>query len=100
MHNHYRRTTDISEEAKVRLPNGMVMKAEGVQGWLEVWMDRKLSFKHHIKTKTAAARSAFMTIARMANTEKVLSQKSLRQLYISCVTIGSDFGAEVWWKNQ
>lgn len=71
-------------EAKVKLPNGTVIEPG----------------ETHIKTKTAAAMRAFMTIARLANTEKGLSQKHLHQLYITCITTISDFGAEVWWKNQ
>lgn len=61
----------------------------------------KLGFKTHMKTKTAAAAiSAFMTIGRLVNTEKRLSQKHLQQLYITCIITVSDSGAEVWWKNQ
>lgn len=63
-------------------------------------MDRKLGFKPHIKTKTAATMRAYITIARLTNTEKGLSSEDLRQLYITCVTTVRDCGVEAWWKNQ
>lgn len=92
IHYHSRRTTDTSRKAAVRLPNCPTIQACEVHHWLGVWMDSKLSFKHHIKTKSAAAMRVFMTIFRLANTEEGLSQKSLRQLYVTRVTTVSYFG--------
>src|SRR5437588_10303502 len=41
-----------------------------------------------------------MALSRLGNTERGLSQSSLRQLYQSCITTVADFGAEVWWNQQ
>src|SRR6266852_379597 len=42
----------------------------------------------------------FMSILRLANTEKGLSQSALRQLYQSYMTTVADFGSEIWWNGQ
>jgi len=39
-------------------------------------------------------------ITRLLNSEWGLSAKAGRQLYMACITSISDYGAEVWWKNQ
>src|SRR5205085_1654197 len=72
----------------------------GVQRWLGFWLDRKLTWKHHIRTRTTSAIKVFMALSRLGNTERGLSQSALRQLYQSCITTVADFGAEVWWNQQ
>lgn len=82
------------------MPDGTLVEASDTLRWLGIWFDRKLSFKHHVKTKAASAMRAFLALARLGNTERGLSQTALRQLYQTCVTTISDFGAEVWWNGQ
>ena len=84
----------------VILPNGTCIEPSDVQRWLGFWFDRKLSWKHHIQTRTASAMRVFMALSRLGNTERGLSQSALRQLYQSCMTTVADFGAEVWWNQQ
>jgi len=82
------------------LPNGTLIEPSGVQRWLGFWLDRKLTWKHHIRTRTTSAIKVFMALSRLGNTERGLSQSALRQLYQSCITTVADFGAEVWWNQQ
>ena len=84
----------------VVLPNGTCIEPSDVQRWLGFWLDRKLSWKHHIQTRTASAMRVFMALSRLGNTERGLSQSALQQLYQSCITTVADFGAEVWWNQQ
>jgi ribonuclease HI len=84
----------------VVLPNGTCIKPSGVQRWLGFWLDRKLTWKFHIQTRTTSAMRVFMALSRLGNTERGLSQSALRQLYQSCITTVADFGAEVWWNQQ
>ena len=84
----------------VVLPNGTCIKPSDVQRWLGFWFDRKLSWKHHIQTRTASAMRVFMALSQLGNTERGLSQSALQQLYQSCITTIADFGAEVWWNQQ
>ena len=39
-------------------------------------------------------------MARLANTERGLSPRAIRQLYIACVTSVADYGSVIWWKGQ
>ena len=100
MHYTNSRNPDTSEETQVKLPNGTVITPSDVQRWLGIWLDRKLSWKDHIKRKATSAMRVFMSISRLANSEKGLSQSALRQLYQSCITTVADFGSEVWWNGQ
>jgi hypothetical protein len=51
MHYSSSRNPDTSEETYVKLPNGTVITPSDVQRWLGIWLDRKLSWKDHIKNK-------------------------------------------------
>ena len=68
--------------------------------WLGIWFDSGLTFKQHVATRTSQARSAFQRMARLANTERGLSPRAIRQLYIACVTSVADYGSVIWWKGQ
>ncbi|HKT21437.1 MAG TPA: hypothetical protein VJR06_02265, partial [Nitrososphaerales archaeon] len=88
------------------LPNGTQVEP-GTKGvspdvvrWIGIWFDRKMSFRHHVNLKAAAASRALGALSRLANTEAGLSPKAVRQLYITCIIPVSDFGAEVWWNGQ
>src|SRR5690606_29066197 len=52
------RSTAESDKQVITLPNGTVVKPSQVLRWLDVWLDRKLSFQHHIKTKLGSAERA------------------------------------------
>ena len=96
MHYYKARKKIQNPYVNVILPNGTCIEPSDVQRWLGFWFDRKLSWKHHIQTRTASAMRVFMALSRLANTERGLSQSALRQLYQSCITTVADFGAEVW----
>src|SRR3978361_578185 len=72
MHYTNSRKPDNSEETHVTLPNGTIITPSHVQRWLGIWLDRKLSWKEHIKRKSTSAMRDFMSISRLANTEKGL----------------------------
>src|SRR5215471_5579337 len=64
--------------------------------WLEIWFDRKLSFRTHVEKRVAAACRMFHSISKLANTEKDLSFQAMRQLYIACITSVADYEVPVW----
>jgi hypothetical protein len=76
------------------------VKPSGTQRWLRLWFDKKLTWKSHIRSKTASAMRVFMALSSLGNNEQGLSESALRQLYQSCITTVADFGAEVWWNQQ
>src|SRR5690606_10998467 len=67
------RSTAESNKKVIRLPNGTMVKPSVVLRWLGVWLDRKLSFQHHIKTKLGSAERAQAAMSRLTNTEKGLT---------------------------
>ena len=99
MHYYKARKKVQNPYVNVILPNGTCIEPSDVQRWLGFWFDNKLSWKHHIQTKTSSAMRVFMALSRLGNTERGLSHSALRQLYQSCITTVADFGKEVWW-NQ
>ena len=68
--------------------------------WLGVWLDPRLTFRRHIKEKTAAATRAYFALRRLANTQNGLTVAAMRLLYISAVIPILDYGAEVWFKGD
>jgi hypothetical protein len=58
-----------------------------------------LNFKAHIEKKVNSATSAFYGIQRLGNTQKGLSARAIRLLYVACVTSIADFGIQLWWKG-
>ena len=100
MHFYNTRKEITDPYVNIVLPNGTLIKPSSVQRWLGFWLDRKLTWKHHIRTRTTSAIKVFMALSRLGNTEQGLSQSALRQLYQSCIITVADFGAEVWWNQQ
>ncbi len=68
--------------------------------YLNVWFDKKLSFKTHVQKRIAAANRIFHSISKLANTERDLSFQVFRKLYIACIILVADYEVSVWWKNQ
>jgi hypothetical protein len=62
----------------VILPNGTRIEPSNVQRWLGFWLDRKLTWKFHIQTRTTSAMRVFMALSRLGNTERGLSHSALR----------------------
>ena len=101
MHFTLKQKEDTSDNAKITLPNGVIISPSSkVLQWLGVWFDRKLSFKHYVNTKVASAKCTLGCLQQLANTESGLHPAAVRQLYMACITPISDFGAEVWWTSQ
>ncbi|RDL32487.1 uncharacterized protein BP5553_08943 [Venustampulla echinocandica] len=69
-------------KAKLRLPDQTRIEPKQLVRWL------------------AQAKSAFLRLARLANTERGLSPAAIRQLYIACVTSIADYGSIIWWRGQ
>jgi hypothetical protein len=65
-----------------------------------MWLDRKLTFKTHVKKRYAAATRAFHSIRRLNNTSKGLSFQAVRQLYITCVKAVGAYKVPYWWDHS
>src|SRR5437588_1317200 len=100
MHFYNARKEIIDPSVNIVLPNSTLIEPSSVQRWLGFWLYRKLTWKHHIRTRTTSAIKVFMALWRLGNTKRGLSQSALTELYQSCITTIADFGAEVWWNQQ
>ena len=92
--------TPKSQALPIQLPNKELVYPKQLVRWLGIWFDSKLSFKEHINIRISQAKSAFLRLARLANTERGLSPTAIRQLYLACITSLSDFSSPTWWKGQ
>ena len=84
----------------IKLPNNTTIEPKPMVKWLGIYFDSALSFKHHVSTKVAKARSAFFRMSRLANTGRGLTPFALRQIYTACVMSIADYGTEIWWRGQ
>jgi ribonuclease HI len=88
--------TTITDSIEVE---SIAIEPKPVIRWLGIWFDSKLTFKAHIEKKVNSATAAFYNIQRLGNTQKGLSSKALRLLYVACVSSVSDYGVQLWWKG-
>jgi ribonuclease HI len=93
-------TEKVAKTTELKLPNGDIVKSQGVVKWLGIWFDANRTFKQHVATRVAQATATFHRLARLANSERGLSAYALRQLYLACVTSVADYGSVIWWKGQ
>ena len=100
IHFHFKRSFDLKNEAySVKIGNSIIQPKNLVK-WLGIWLDSKLTFKHHVEKKTVQALKILNQIERLSNTERGLSFQAMRQLYIACISSVADYGVPVWWNNQ
>lgn len=64
--------------------------------WLGFFLDRKLSFKHHINILLARGRHVITGIQCLGNTIHVLNAHHLRLLYKTCVIPVITYGCQLW----
>ena len=79
---------------------GEVVAPKSLVKWLGIWFDPKLSFKKHIEKRINLAMATFLGMQRLASTQKGLSFRAMRQLYIACVTTVADYGVPVWYRGN
>src|SRR6266536_5273569 len=53
-----------------------------------------------MEKKVAQAIRIFHQIKKLSNTERGLLFQAIRQLYIACITLITDYGVPIWWNNQ
>ena len=84
----------------IRLPNRTVIHPSECIRWLGIWFDRKLNFNTYVKQKKTSMLRAFNAIQNLSNTERGLTRGAMRQLCMSTVFSVSDYGSELWFRNQ
>lgn len=92
-----------SKKAKkytLNLPGDMNIAPKTLVKWLGIYFDPNLTFKEHVAIRTSQAKSAYLRMARLANSERGLTPFALRQLYLACVVSVADYGSIIWWRNQ
>ena len=80
-----------AKSTSLKLLNNELVKPKELVRWLGIWFDSNLSFKEHVNIRTSQAKSDFLRMSRLANTEKGLSPYALRQLYLACITSVADY---------
>ena len=79
---------------------GEVVAPKSLVKWLGIWFDPKLAFKKHVEKRVNLAMATFLGMQRLASTQKGLSFRAMRQLYIACVTTVADYGVPVWYRGN
>jgi hypothetical protein len=72
----------------------------GIMRWLGMFFNRKLTFKTHVQTMAARARSTTAGLRMLANIVRSLNIANVRILYKTVVLLVLTFGAEVWHTGQ
>ena len=63
-------------------------------------MNKKLNFKKHVQNRIASANRVLHSINRLQNSEWGLKSNAGRQIYQTCISSISDYGAEIWYNAQ
>lgn len=98
IHFHNKRKIDL-DQIKVILNNTGFTPKPMVK-WLEIYLDQKLLFHNHVKQKVNEATKIFYQIKRLSNIKRGLSFYAIRQLYIACITLITDYMVLIWWRGQ
>ncbi|EDN91104.1 hypothetical protein SS1G_00507 [Sclerotinia sclerotiorum 1980 UF-70] len=93
-------SSKLTKNYPIKLPNSEIIIPQSLIRWLGIWFDPSLKFNQHVNIRITQAKGAFHRMARLANIEKGLSPKALRQLYIACVTSIADYASVIWWRGQ
>ncbi|KAE8230792.1 hypothetical protein CF326_g4200 [Tilletia indica] len=67
--------------------------------WLGIWLNPALSWKHHVRTQAAKARSAVGCMRMLANTVRGPSALLLRRAYVACILTILLYASPVWWRG-
>ncbi|KAE8184492.1 hypothetical protein CF336_g7780, partial [Tilletia laevis] len=67
--------------------------------WLGIWLNPTLSWKHHVRTQSAKARSAVGCLRMLANTVRGPSALLLRRAYVACILTILLYASPVWWRG-
>lgn len=68
--------------------------------WLEVWFDRKLTFKCHVQEHTSKARGVAQHIHSLAHTINSPPAVLLQKVVIICVLPTALYSMEAWYKSR
>ncbi|CAK5263969.1 unnamed protein product [Mycena citricolor] len=101
---HYSRRKQDNIAPAIRLPNDdgrtTTITITPTIKWLGVYLDRKLSFNHHVKTLASRAMTKVNAMTMLSNTVRGLSQVHLRQLYKACVVPVMTYASAAWWTGK
>ena len=64
--------------------------------WLGFYLDRKLTFKHHVDILCAKAKNIISGLSCLGNTIAGMNQNHLRLLYKTCVIPVITYGSQLW----
>ena len=85
-------TTKQSITTTLTLPGGLVVTPKPIVKWLGIYFDGNLK---HVKIRSSQAKSAYLRIARLANSERGLTPYALRQLYLAYVVSIADYRSPI-----
>ena len=77
----YFKSQRIMSNNSIILSNETVLKFQNMIKWLNVWIDRKLTFKIHVEKRLIFAIKIFHSINQLQNFEWSLAFIITRQLY-------------------
>ncbi|KAH7559020.1 hypothetical protein BM1_03957 [Bipolaris maydis] len=77
-----------------------IVQSKELVRWLGVYFDCSLKFKHHSLIRNQQASAAFHRLSRLANSNKGLSPRAVRQLYLACITSVANYSCQIFWREQ
>ncbi|QRW18463.1 ribonuclease H-like protein [Rhizoctonia solani] len=73
---------------------------QGCIRWLGFYLDRKLTFKEHISNSANKAKAIIAGLGMLANTQRGLTIKHARILYLTCVIPILTYGSPLWFLGR
>ena len=93
-------SSNTSSIDTVKLSNTTILKSKLNVRTLNIFIDRKLSFKNHAQNRIASANRVLHSINRFQNSDWNLKSNARRQIYQTCISSISDYNAEIWYNAQ
>ncbi len=84
----------------ITLSNETTLKSQRSVKWLEIYIDKKLTFKEHVNKKIANATRTLHSINRLQYIEWELFSMTSHKLYMTCTNAILNYESKIWWKNQ
>src|SRR6266536_3569784 len=96
---HFYLKRNIGENVNICFSENYLVETKPTVKWLRIWLNSKLNFKKYVKKKITQATRIFHQIKRLFNIERGLLFQVIRQLYIACIILITDYGVLIWWNN-
>jgi hypothetical protein len=91
-----RKVLRTAKDAVIRIGEQTFTIKQGATKWLSFWLNPKLSFPTHFKSRTASAKGALQRVASLSRSNGDISINLMRRVVVAAVTSVALYGSGIW----